>query len=128
MARIFLAIVGLAYVGLAIWCSLLPERVSKAVGFTLARGAGQSEFLTVYGGLEMALGILFLWPLFKPEQISFPLLSCLIVHLCLVLFRSLGFVLYREIPSTTCYLAATEWAVFLGSAVLWWQGSRMPVS
>lgn len=121
MTRIFLAVIGLVYVGLSIWCAFMPERTSKAVGFTLDRGAGQSEFLTVYGGLEMALGLLFLWPLFKPDQVAFPLLACLVVHLCLVSFRSAGFVLFSGIPTTTYYLAATEWIVFLAAAGLWWR-------
>ncbi len=51
MERIFLAIVGAAYILLAGWCSLMPDKTSKAVGFTLQPGSGQSEFLTVYGGL-----------------------------------------------------------------------------
>lgn len=44
MPRIFLAIVGLAYILLAAWCSLMPDKTSKAVGFTLQPGSGQSEF------------------------------------------------------------------------------------
>ena len=35
MARIFLAIVGAAYILLAVWCSLIPDKSSMAVGFTL---------------------------------------------------------------------------------------------
>lgn len=120
MARIFLAVVGVAYMFLAGWCAVMPERTSNAVGFTLRPGAGQSEFLTVYGGLELALGVVFLWPLFRPSEISFPLLTCLIVHACLVLFRTAGFFLYSGIPTTTYFFAATEWIIFLGTAILFW--------
>ncbi len=58
MVRIFLAIVGPAY-PFAAWCSLMPEKTSMIVGFTLQPGSGQSEFLNVDGGLELALGIAF---------------------------------------------------------------------
>lgn len=121
MARIFLAVIGVLYVLLAGYCALLPEKASKAVGFNLQPGAGQSEFLTIYGGLELALGILFLWPLFRPGEVSFPLLACLVVHGCLVLFRTAGFFLFRDIPTTTYYFAATEWAIFLVAAFVYWR-------
>ena len=118
MVKAFLAFVGLAYIGLAGWCSLQPEKTAKGVGFTLHPGSGQSEFLVVYGGLELALGLIFLWPLYRPDEFAFPLFVCLVVHGCLVAFRTVSFFLYGGIESTTYYLAATEWAIFLGSAYL----------
>lgn len=121
MARIFLAIVGAAYILLAGWCSIMPDRSSKAVGFSLQPGSGQSEFLTVYGGLELAIGIAFLWPLYRPAEIAFPLFLCLMIHGCLVAFRTASFVLYSGISTTTFALAATEWIIFIGAAILYWR-------
>ena len=121
MDRIFLGIVAAAYFVLAAWCSLSPAHTSKSVGFALDAGSGQSEFLTVYGGLELALGIAFLWPVIRSEDVSYPLFLCLLVHGCLVAFRTASFVLYRGIPETTYYLAATDWVFFVGAAILFWQ-------
>lgn len=118
MARIFLAIVGAAYILLAAWCSFMPDKTSRAVGLTLQPGSGQSEFLTVYGGLELALGIAFLWPLYRPAEVAFPLFLCLLIHGCLVAFRTTGFVFYTGIPTTTYFFAALEWIIFIGAAVL----------
>lgn len=120
MERIFLAIVGAAYILLAGWCSLMPDKTSKAVGFTLQSGSGQSEFLTVYGGLELALGIAFLWPLYRPTEVAFPLFLCLLIHGCLVAFRTAGFLFFNGIPTMTYSLAATEWIIFIGAASLFW--------
>ena len=122
MARIFLTIVGAAYLFLAVWCAIIPEKTSKAVGFTLEPGAGQSEYLTVYGGLQLAIGLAFLWPLYRPAEIALPLFLCLLIHGCLVAFRSLSFLLYNGIPSTTMTLAATEWTIFVGAAILYCKG------
>lgn len=98
----------------------MPDKTSKTVGFTLQPGSGQSEFLTVYGGLELALGIAFLWPLYRPAEVAFPLFLCLLLHGCLVLFRTAGFFLYSGISTTTYPLAATEWIIFIGAAILFW--------
>ena len=81
MTRIFLALVGAAYLVLAAWCAILPETTSNSVGFTLQPGAGQSEFLTVYGGLQLAIGLAFLWPLYRPSEIRLPLFLCLLIHM-----------------------------------------------
>ena len=113
MTRIFLTVVGLIYLLLSIWCSVDPASTSRSVGFTLQPGSGQSEFLVIYGGLELALGIIFLWPLWQPGVTRYSLIVCVIVHGCLVLFRSIGFFVFSGIGSTTYSLAAGEWLIFL---------------
>lgn len=124
ISKAFLALVGTTYIALGIWCAVAPEKTSKTVGFTLTPGSGQSEFLTVYGGLEVALGLLFLWPFIKSDEIAFPLAACLVVHLCLVLFRTIGFFVYSGFASTTYTIAVVEWMIFLVSAVLWLSSLR----
>lgn len=125
MTRIFLALVGLVYLYLAAWCSLMPTQTSQLVGFELKPGSGQSEFLVVYGGLEFALGVVFLWPLIRPKQLGSMLLVCLIVHASIVLFRSVSFGLYSGIQPMTQSLAFYEWLIFIGSAVLVYCESRL---
>jgi hypothetical protein len=110
-----------AYITLAVWCSLAPGKTSQAVGFNLQPGSGQSEFLVVYGGLELALGIIFLLPLVRSDQTLFSLQACLIVHACLVLFRSIGFFAFTGIETKTYVLAIVEWMIFLAALVLWWR-------
>ena len=121
MERIFLAVVGVAYLLLAVWCTIAPAKTSQAVGFDLQPGSGQSEFLAVYGGLEAALGLIFLLPLIRSQQTLFSLQVCLIIHACLVLFRSIGFVAFTGIETKTYVLAAVEWVIFLAAFVLWWR-------
>ncbi|MCA9015353.1 MAG: hypothetical protein KDA77_08470 [Planctomycetaceae bacterium] len=113
MARFFLGIVGTLYILLALWCSLAPNTTSRTVGFKLEPGSGQSEFLVVYGGLELALGIVFLWPLYQKEAAAYALFVCLMLHGCLVLFRTVGFFLFERIESATYSLAFGEWLIFL---------------
>ncbi len=123
-ARQFLAIVGLAYLFLAGWCAIQPAQTSASVGFTLQKGSGESEFLTVYGGLEFALGMVFLFPLIRPSTLNPSLLLCVWIHGCLVLFRTAGFILFHDIPAMTYVFAALEWIIFLGSAGVWWSGQK----
>lgn len=116
--KYFLVFVGIAYLGLGIWCTIDPTKTSNSVGFDLQPGHGQSEYLTVYGGLEVALGIIFLWPVMFREDLNGTLRACLILHACLVLFRTIGFFLFTDIKTTTFVLASVEWILFLGSITL----------
>ena len=61
---LFCYVVGLMYLSLGMWCAISPEKTSAVVGFELIGGAGMSEFLTVYGGPEIGMGMIFLLPFF----------------------------------------------------------------
>ena len=66
---LFCYVVGLMYLALGMWCAISPEKTSAVVGFELIGGAGMSEFLTVYGGLEIGMGMIFLF--LSPHGIIF---------------------------------------------------------
>lgn len=124
VSRIFLTLIGLTYLYLAAWCSFMPVQTSQLVGFDLKPGSGQSEFLVIYGGLELGLAIVFLLPFIRPKQLESSLTACLIIHACLVLFRTVSFVLYSGISSMTRQLAFYEWLIFLFALFLTWVESQ----
>ena len=113
MTKAYLTIVGLIYLGLSLWCSFAPQHTSAVVGLDLRPGAGDSEFLTVYGGLEMGLALLLLAPLCWPDSLKYSLWACVVVHVCIVLFRSIGFLVYGFVPGMTLRLAIGEWVILL---------------
>lgn len=120
MGRIVLAVVGILYLILGMWCAIAPTKTSQFVGFNLMPGGGQSEYFTVYGGFEVALGIILLVPFLKPETTATILLVGLILHATLVVFRSISLVLYSGIPGSTWGLAAAEWVLLIAFAAAWW--------
>lgn len=121
MARVFLAIVGAAYIALGIWCAAMPDRTARSVGFELVSESGQSEYFVVYGGLQLALGIAFLWPVRRSEDTSFALRLCCLIHSCLVVFRTVSLIRFTDIGSTTYALAAVEWLILLSTILVWWK-------
>lgn len=120
ITRVFLTLIGVIYVYLAAWCSLMPSQTSQLVGFDLKPGSGQSEFLVIYGGLELGMALIFLMPLIRPQRTESSLSACLVIHACLVAFRSASFMLYSGISSMTRQLAFYEWLIFLAAAGLTW--------
>ena len=121
MARPFLAVVGAAYIFLAIWCAAQPDATAKSVGFDLIPGSGQSEYFVVYGGLELALGIAFLWPLRREEDTVGALRLCCLIHSCLVVFRTVSLIKFSDIGQTTYVLAAVEWLILLSTFFIAWK-------
>ena len=116
--QMYLLMVGLAYLGLAIWCAFQPARTSASVGFQLQAGSGQSEYFVVYGGLQFGLGLMILWPVLFRQDPSYALWLSLVIHASLVTFRSISFGLYSGIAPTTYALAGIEWVIFFGAAFL----------
>lgn len=118
MVRLFLSLVGVLYLALSIWCSFDARTTSAKVGFDLQGDTGRSEFLTVYGGLEFGLGLLFLLPWFWPTSEGVILGACFLIHASLVVFRSASLFLYPEVARMTWNLAAGEWAIAILSLLL----------
>jgi len=121
-ARIVLAVIGVAYLLLAAWCALKPVQTASAIGLDLAGGSGRSEYFTVYGGLQTALGLLFLWPLVNPSITGPVLTGCVLIHAGLVVFRTLSLVLFAGVQSTTYVFAGLEWLLLLVTSATWWLG------
>ena len=118
IAKLFVGLVGVLYMGLAIWCSVQPTVTSQKVGFEMIGGSGKSEFMTVYGGLEFGIALLLLATLFRSETVTYGLWAALLIHGSLVVFRTISFFLYSDIGSFTYRLAIGEWVIFLVSAAL----------
>ena len=117
----FLGIVGTAYLLLAIWCASMPDQTARSVGFELVSGSGQSEYFVVYGGLQLALGIAFLWPLRRKADTEGGLRLCCLIHSCLVVFRTVSLFQFSDIGPTTYTLAVVEWVILLSALFVSWR-------
>jgi hypothetical protein len=120
ITKFYLVLVAITYAGLAIWCSVSPATTSEKVGFELKGGSGQSEFMTVYGGLEFGLALILMLAVFRQESVPYGLIACVLIHGSLCLFRTISFVSFSGIGSMTWKLAAGEWVIFLAGLVLWY--------
>ena len=109
---------------LAVWCSVSPAVTSEKVGFDLKPGSGQSEFLVIYGGLELGLALIFLLPLVRADYLTSSLLACVLVHVCLVAFRTISLFLYNDISSMTYKLAVGEWVIMILAVVCMFYSSN----
>ena len=126
IAKAYVTIVSALYFALAIWCTFSPDVTSTKVGFELKGGSGQSEFMTVYGGLEFGMALLLLLSALREETVSYGVIGCVVMHASLVIFRTFSFFRVQGIDSFTYKLAAGEWVITLiGLAILISRHHRM---
>lgn len=120
IAKLYLTAGGLLYLGLAIYCMVVPQKASETVHLERIGAGGASEFLVIYGGLELALAAIFLLPwtgLLNDRQ---TLYVFLIVHALLVVMRTISFIAFGPLPSSTAKLALGEWVMLIGGLLVLW--------
>ena len=125
IAKSYLALVGAMYLGLAVWCTLSPAVTSQKVGFDIQPGSGQSEFLVIYGGLELGLALIFLMPLVYRESLRFSMLACILIHASLVAFRTVSLFIFSDFDGMTYNLATGEWIIFLAGIACYYFGGNV---
>lgn len=59
MAAIYLWFNAVMYLGLGVWCTLVPDKTAASIGFAFDKPGARSEYITVYGGMEFGLGVFF---------------------------------------------------------------------
>lgn len=121
MTTVYLYLNAAIYLLLAGWCALAPARTATSVGYATLTRSGQVEYLTIYGGLQVGLAILFAWFAWS-QQMRTGLVFALALYAPIVLFRSIGLLRWWPVETTTLALAAVEWVMLLAGVWLWWQG------
>ena len=87
VTALYLYVNAALYIGLAAWCTVLPTKTSEAIGFAFTKSAARSEYITIYGGLELGMGLFFLAAGFLPALRPAGIVFALAVYACLALFR-----------------------------------------
>jgi Domain of unknown function (DUF4345) len=88
--KLYLIINALLYLVFGAWCALAPEWTSAAVGLGLLGAQGFTEFIAVYGGLEVGVGVFFLICAFQSKWARAGVLFGVCFYLGIVLFRTLA--------------------------------------
>jgi hypothetical protein len=81
-----LKVVGSLYFVSGFWCAFKPALAASFLGFTLS-DIGLSEFVSVYGGLQVGLGLAMLLSSTKPSYIEAAVFFALITSAGLLAFR-----------------------------------------
>lgn len=123
MTALYLWLNAGAYLVFAVWCTLRWASTSAAIGYVQLDGSGRSEYLTIYGGLQLALAIVFALAALRHEHHRSGVLLALVLYGAIVPFRWISVATLGPVGKGTLVLGVLEIALLVWAAVLWW-GSR----
>lgn len=110
------------YVVFGLWCALAWPRTSAAMGYLQLDGSGRSEFLTVYGGLQLGLAGFFAWSALQAPASG--LVLALALYVPIVAFRAVSVLRHRPVGGVTRAVAVLEAALLVAALALWFTGAR----
>lgn len=119
MTAVYLWANAVIYGVFAIMCMLRPIVTSRGVGFLNLSPGGMAEFITVYGGLELGLGIFFAWTAYRAERHRSGLMLALALYLPIVVFRWINVARQWPVAQVTLGTGMLETVLLLLAIALW---------
>lgn len=114
----YLYLNALLYFTFGVWMTLSPWKTAASVGYQELSAGGRSEFLTIYGGLQIGLAAFFALAASVGEFHSAGVLFALCLYVPLVFYRAITIVKYWPVKNNTLMIGALELALALGAIAL----------
>jgi hypothetical protein len=118
MAAIYLYCNAALYLLFAVWITLSPWQTAPNIGYTGLSSGGRSEYLVVYGGLQVGLALFFAWTAHSSGLHRAGLVFALLLYAPIVLYRSITVARFWPVASTTLAVAALEIVLLVAAATL----------
>lgn len=119
MASVYFYLNALIYVALAVFCTARPTQTAVSIGFTELSKSGRSEYLVVYGGLQLGLGLFYFLLGRDPAYVRLGLLFSLLLYTPMVAYRVATLWIHRPTSPVTVGTAALEVLLLIWAFALW---------
>ena len=115
MLRAYLFLNAALYLLFAIWCTVKPSSTAESIGYTTRNASGHSEYLVIYGGLQLGLAFFFAWLGAKPELHRTGAIFSLLFYAPIVLYRLATVAKYWPVSNLTLGTGALELGLLIGA-------------
>lgn len=119
MTAAYLYLNAVLFAVFAALCTLRPGPTAKALGYAALDRAGQSEYLVVYGGLQLGLAVAFGLFAANPASHRAGMQLALAMYAAIVLYRAVTLWIHGPVPALTWAVAALELALLVGAGAIW---------
>ena len=106
------------YLLFAVWVTLSPWKTAANIGFEKLSASGKSEYLVVYGGMELGFALFFAITALSDQYRRLGLIFALCLYAPIVLYRVITVPLFWPVASTTLVVAVLELCLLAWGAVL----------
>jgi len=124
LAQLFLAFNGVLYLALGAWCTIAPNKTAAAIGFGIDDPSAKAEYLTVYGGLELGMGLFFLLCAWRSGMVEAGLWFAVLSYAALGVYRLTIVATTGGLSSFIYTMAVVEPLMALISAALLWRQAK----
>ena len=108
MIKVYLWANALIYLLFVLWCTVKKEQTSLASGFTGINNSGWSEYLVIYGGLQLGLAAFFVYLALHSEFYNVGLIFSLLLYFPIVIYRVISIYKFWPVSSTTLVIGGME--------------------
>jgi hypothetical protein len=106
------------YLLFAVWCTIAPASTAKHIGYTSLSSGGHSEYLVIYGGLQLGLAALF-WLLARnPATFRLGVLISIGLYAPIVTYRLITVVRFWPVAPLTWGTGLLELSLLLAAVAL----------
>jgi hypothetical protein len=122
--RIFLGLSVLVWLGYGAYCFFVPETLTEAAGLVASTPTALTEIRAMYGGLQMALGVIALLGLLREDLVRPALFSLATVATGLFSTRLIGAVIDSAFSEYTNGALGFEFIASASAIVLFLKAER----
>jgi hypothetical protein len=123
MAASYLYLNAVLYVVFAVWCTVAPASTARNIGYTSLSNGGHSEYLVIYGGLQLGLAVIF-WLLARDASTwRLGLLISIGLYAPIVLYRVVTVVRFWPVAALTVGTGVLELSLLAAALAIFYAKS-----
>jgi hypothetical protein len=123
MASAYLYLNAALYLLFAVWCTVAPSSTAKNIGYSSLSSGGHSEYLVIYGGLQLGLAALFWLVARNPGTLRLGLLLSIGLYAPIVLYRIATVIRFWPVGPLTVGTGVLETSLLVAAlAILYGKG------
>jgi hypothetical protein len=115
MIKFYFLLNAALYLLFALWCTFGKEQTAKASGYLTLNNAGWSEYLVIYGGLQLGLAGFFAYLATHAEYFKVGVIFSVMLYIGIVTFRLISMYAYWPMRKPTLMIAGMEVLLLVGA-------------
>lgn len=125
MAKFYLLFNAVLYAAFVAWCTLKWGQTSLASGYLSLSNGGRSEYLVIYGGLQLGLAAFYAYTALQPQYQYIGIVFSLFIYAAIVLYRITTIGLYWPVGTVTLWFAGLELLLLLAAIFIYSKLTRV---
>jgi hypothetical protein len=124
MPRLYFFVNAFLYIGLAVLCTAKHVQTARNLGYTELNASGHSEYLVIYGGLQLGLGLIYFFLAREPSYYGLGLLASVLLYAPIVAYRVTTLAIFKPTSAVTLGTAALEVSLLVWGVIAWKQFAK----